>query len=202
MRKISCILLICMLVCFGGCSQKQEEPKQTLDPAEMRNICELATLKCYYHNVATYKKENVSGFWLWKKDLEFWISYAGTVTLGIDASRLEMVNNGNEVKITIPKAQVFDTTVDQNTMKFYYPDNSPKGGAEEQTEAYAKAQEDMKEQAQADSALLDQAQQRAMELIEYYVENIGEITNTEYAIEWNVIDNTPDSTEAVEDTQL
>ncbi len=44
------------------------------------------------------KKENTSGYLLWKKDKNFWISYDGIVTLGIDSSRLDVKVDGENVK--------------------------------------------------------------------------------------------------------
>ena len=47
------------------------------------------------------KKENASGYLLWKKDKNFWISYDGIVTLGIDSSKLDVKVDGENVKIHI-----------------------------------------------------------------------------------------------------
>ena len=57
-------------------------------------------MQCYYHNVAKYKEENASGFWLWAKDKHFWIEYSGVVTLGIDTSQVYMEIDGDTVTIT------------------------------------------------------------------------------------------------------
>ena len=43
----------------------------------------------------------------------------------------------------------------------------------------------MKETVEGDYTLLLQGQQRAQELIERYVKNIGEIIGTDYEIKWN-----------------
>lgn len=55
---------------------------------EMRAICELSTMDCYYHNVAKYfEKDAQRGFWgIGKKDKHFWVEYSGVVRMGIDAS--------------------------------------------------------------------------------------------------------------------
>ena len=37
----------------------------------------------------------MSGIWLWKKDRKFWIEYAGVVTVGIDASLVNMEAQDN-----------------------------------------------------------------------------------------------------------
>ncbi len=48
----------------------------------------------------------------------------------------------------------------------------------------AKAQDDMEETAKQNSALLAQAKERAKNLIQGYVENVGEQIGEEYTIEW------------------
>lgn len=204
-KRINCLMLsFILLFCTGcGATVAEEEPKATLDESKMRSICKLATLECYYHNVAKYQEKNVSGMLWWKKDERFWVSYSGVVTLGVEASELELKTNGTNVKITLPEGKVLGSRIDDISEESFYIDpESVKPSAEDQTKACADAEEKMVEEARNDEELLDQAEQRAKDLLEHYVENIGEITNTEYTIEWNVIDNTPDSTEAVEDTQL
>lgn len=42
----------------------------------------------------------MSGIWLWKKDRKFWIEYAGVVTVGIDASLVNMEAQDNMRKET------------------------------------------------------------------------------------------------------
>ena len=45
----------------------------------------------------------------------------------------------------------------------------------------------MEEEASGDSALLAAAQQRAQNLLEEYVKNVGSVTGTEYTITWKYI---------------
>ena len=51
------IIIICFFCAACAKQSKSIEPKA----AQMRSICELATMECYYHNVAKYKEENASG---------------------------------------------------------------------------------------------------------------------------------------------
>lgn len=50
--------------------------------------------------------------------------------------------------------------------------------------ALAKAQENMRKTAQENDALLMQAKERAKNLIEGYIKNIGEQIGREYTVEW------------------
>lgn len=55
---------------------------------------------------------------------------------------------------------------------------------EEETAALAEAQDNMEKTAQANGALLVQAKERAKNLIEGYVKNVGEQIGEEYTVEW------------------
>ena len=56
--------------------------------------------------------------------------------------------------------------------------------AEKQSDAFAAAEEKMKETAENDKALLLQARQRAETLLEEYARNIGELQGKEYQVEF------------------
>lgn len=55
---------------------------------------------------------------------------------------------------------------------------------EEETAALAEAQKNMEETARSNSALLAQAKERAKNVIEGYVKNVGEQLGEEYTVEW------------------
>ena len=55
---------------------------------------------------------------------------------------------------------------------------------EEETAALAEAQDDMKKTAQENEALLSQAKERAKNLIEGYVKNVGDQVGKEYSVIW------------------
>ena len=187
------LLLICfglmLLCCACGKEDVQIQPQET----QMRSICELATLECYYHNVAKYKEEDAEGILLWKKDKHFWMEYEGVVTLGIDASLVTIDVNGTEVSITIPKARILDCKVNEESLtpeSIIVAQKSADVKAEDQMLAFAEAQGKMQETAAADTTLLANAQQRAQKLLEDYVNNIGNVTGQQYNSKWIYVDET------------
>lgn len=193
MKKVIC-LLAAVTMCFAmaSCSSSNENAKE-VEPqiSQMKSICELATMKCYYHNVAKYDQENAEGFWFWTKDRKFWVEYAGIVTVGIDASQVKMEVRGEDVVITIPNAQVLSCKVDDATLtkdSFIVANGSASVEAEHQTAAFKEAQDKMLESAKSDTALLANAQQRAQRLLEDYVNNIGNCMHKKYKITWMYID--------------
>ena len=157
----------------------------------MRAICELATLECYYHNVAKYKEEDAEGFWIWKKDKHFWMEYSGVVKLGIEAALVTIEVNDDKVSITMPPAKVMGCMVDKDSLdsdSIIVANKSADVKAEDMTEAFADAQAQMELTAMNDTALLAQAQQRAQKLLEDYVNNIGNVIGKQYTIEWIYVD--------------
>ena len=187
MKNKYCLLLLVSLLCLSCVACKKEDEKKEPEITQMRAICELATMECYYHNVAKYYEEDAAGFWIFKKDKKFWVEYSGTVTLGIDANKLNFKIKDDVVEITMPEAVVLATNVDENSItedSFIVDDKSAKITAEDQEKAFADAQQNMAETASKDTMLLSNAQQRAQLLIEEYIENIGSITGVDYKIKW------------------
>ena len=192
MRKKIESMVLAAVMCMTCISFGQKEQKMVEEPkvSQVKAICELAVMDCYYHNVAKYFEEDASGIWLWKKDKKFWIEYSGVVRIGIDASQVQMEVKDKQVEITMPKARVMNCTVDAatlNTDSFIVASDSAKVEAEDQTKAFREAQKNMEEEASGDSALLAAAQQRAQNLLEEYVKNVGSVTGTEYTITWKYI---------------
>lgn len=194
MRKkiISIVLAAVMCMTCISCGQKEQKMVEEPKVSQVKAICELAVMDCYYHNVAKYFEEDASGIWLWKKDKKFWIEYSGVVRIGIDASQVQMEVKDKQVEITMPKARVMNCTVDAATLNidsFIVASDSAKVEAEDQTKAFEEAQKNMEMEAAGDAALLANAQQRAQNLLEEYVKNVGGVTGKEYAINWKFIND-------------
>lgn len=196
-KKVNVILIALMLMVFGnGCSTKTvEEPLQETaetvaiipQVSKMKAICELSTMDCYFHNVAKYYEEDAAGALWWKKDKNFWVEYSGVVSIGLDISQVDITVNGESITITLPEAQVLDSTVDETTLtesSFIIDKDSANIDANDQIKALQEAQEKMEQMAAVDGMLLSSAQQRAEVLLQDYINNIGKATGKEYNIEW------------------
>ena len=179
-RKITktwMLLVGTVVLCLTGCGKET----QTADFSGVTSVCELATLKCYYHNVAKAETEASGIFAKWLKTgyKKIWTEYSGIIEYGIDISQVtvsEPDKNG-VVTVTMPDAQVLnvDTT-------------------EEKTTTLAGAQEAMEQQAKENTEMLSQAKARAKTLIEEYIKNVGESIGEEYTVEWK--DAEPGMTES------
>lgn len=122
-KMIALLLALAALLGCTACGQKEEAPTVELDVTEMRAICELSTMDCYYHNVAKYfEKDAQKGFLgIGKKDKRFWMEYSGVVRMGIDVSLVKVEVEDMQVTITIPEAMLMCGKVTQKNLI----DNSP-----------------------------------------------------------------------------
>lgn len=187
-KKIVCLLVISML-CIGGCGDKNQKKEEEADFSAISSVCELATLKCYYHNVAKSETEASGLFkWLGKGYKKIWTEYSGIVELGIDVSKVsvEKPTADGVVKVTIPDAEILNVDLDEDSMSEPLTDTGfmTEITKEEETEALAEAQNHMEETAKENGNLLNQAKERAKSLIEGYVKNVGEQIGKEYTVEW------------------
>lgn len=193
MKKLMCILISAMLtLSLATCSNTEPAPVD-MEPktSQMKAICELAVMDCYYHNVAKYELKDAEGFLWWTKDKNFWIEYSGVVTIGIDVSRVTVEVDGTKVTISIPAAEVLSCTVDSSSLtedSFIVAQDSAAIEAEDEVYAFADAQAKLEETASQDTALLASAQQQAQQLLEDYITNIGKATGKSYSIEWIYLD--------------
>ena len=185
--KFTCVILITLLSinCLFGCGSQKQKP----DFSSIKSVCELSTLKCYYHNVATYEK-NAHGLLKvfgsgYKK---IWIEYSGIVNLGIDINKVDISepDTNNVITIKIPDAEVQSTSLDKSTLSEPLTDKGvfTKITTEEKTEALSSAQQNMKETAQKDTSLLAQAKEHAKLILQGYINNLGEEFNEDYTIKW------------------
>ena len=193
MKKLMCILISAVLtLSLAACSNTEPAPVD-MEPktSQMKAICELAVMDCYYHNVAKYEMKDAEGFLWWTKDKNFWIEYSGVVTIGIDVSRVTVEVDGTKVTISIPAAEVLRYTVDSSSLtddSYIVAKDSAAIEAEDEIAAFSVAQADLEATASQDTALLASAQQQAQQLLEDYITNIGKATGKSYSIEWIYLD--------------
>lgn len=172
-------------------------PKETIISAEFSavdKICELATLKCYYHNVLEDEKQPDG---LFKYGLfqygykKFWMEYDGIVKVGVDVGEV-IVNKPDKngvVRIYVPKAKILDVDVDEESMSDLIADTGvfTTITSEDQAKAYSHAQENMRQCAESDTSILNAAHKNAKEVLKQYVINVGKQIGQNYTVEW--VDN-------------
>lgn len=194
MKKFALVLVTVLFAgMISACSEHDNESAiREPDIVQIRSICNLATLECCYHNVAKSVKSAGDGIThVGEKERKFWIEYTGTARIGIDLSKVTMRIDGENVMITIPEAELLSSSIKENELNedsyilsedgFF---NKNKITADDQTAAIKDAQETMEESIRNNSALLLSAQNRAKDLIENYINQLGKISGVEYNIKW------------------
>ena len=185
-KLISAVLAALTVFSLSACGTQETEE---VDFSGISSVCELATLKCYYHNVARAESEAsglLSIFGVGYKKI--WVEYSGIVEFGIDVSKVTVSqpDENNVVTIAVPDAEVLSVDIDEDSISEPLVESGflTTVTTEEETATLASAQDDMEETAAANTQLLEQAKERAKELIEGYVKNIGELIGEEYTVQW------------------
>lgn len=174
-----------------GCStEKPEEAVKEPDFSNAGYICELSTLDVYYHNVAV-ASQDASGAFFGIGEIGYkrmWFEYSGVVSLGVDVSRVQISppDENNVVTITMPEAEIMRVDVDERSLTDPIIETGwfTSFSTEEKAEALSLAQTNMLETANQDESLKFQARQRAMEMLEAYVQNVGELMGEDYTVKW------------------
>lgn len=194
---IAIFSLVIVILCFTAGLVLSNQNKPEVKETEIQSICELATLKAYYHNVAKDKKTKSSGIsGIGEKEREFWIEYEGYATIGIDMHEVKIKIKDEKVTIEMPHARVLDTNITTNYQSedikiiengdgFF---NKNKITTEARVNAIQKAQDDMESAVENNPTLLQAAELRAQELIENYVLEMGNAAKKDYQIEWKYIE--------------
>jgi hypothetical protein len=161
------------------------------EKAAVNTICELATLRCYYHNVAVFEKKPDFIFqyglaqYGYKK---LWLEYSGIVEYAVDAGliRISEPDADGVVSVYVPEASVKNVTADKNSMAEPLTETGmfTDISAEDHATAFSEAQKHMKEEAENDSAQLARAHENACKLLEQYIVETGKAMGTEYKIKW------------------
>ncbi|MBQ9063874.1 MAG: DUF4230 domain-containing protein [Blautia sp.] len=164
-------------------------------------ICELATLRGFYHNVAMYTEEPGGGAKFFNDVIawpfggfiktgykQLWIEYSGIVEAGIKAGEIQINSPSADgvVEVFVPDAQILSVYADESSLS---EPISEKGlfttiSGEEEAEAFATAQSVMRQEAENDQELLDRAKNNAKLILEQYIINTGKEMGVEYSVKW------------------
>lgn len=153
----------------------------------IQGICELATLESYIHGVTKSVKEAGTGISHgFEKERQYWVEYYCTIKLGINMSLVEMEIDGNIVTITLPDVEILnlDMKVSEDDIVMSEDGwvNKNPITAEDQKEILEKAEKEIREKVENDDELLNDARQRAEELITNYINQLSALNEEEYVI--------------------
>lgn len=189
-KKTSALVLSVCLGCFAltGCTQAEAEP----DFSNVKEVAKLSSLECYYHNVVKYSRESDGYlFNLIDNQRNLWFEYDGIVEMGLDVEKVSISNpdaNG-VVTITIPEVEILGhPDIDTDSMTDPIEINGWQWfnhvSADEKKQAITDAQNNLLELAQNDIGAHAQATERAKDILEQYVKNVGEAIGKTYTVKW------------------
>lgn len=187
------IMIVLLVVAFviALIPKKENEQIQEIKFSSVEKICELATLRCYYHNVAEEEKQpdGLFKYGLFKYGYKkIWLEYDGIIEVGVDVAEVDISDPvDNIVMIYVPEAKIMGANADKESMGELISD---KGvfttiTGEDQANMFALAQESMKENAANDTVILYQARNNAKKLLEEYVINLGEQMGMRLTVKWS-----------------
>lgn len=182
----------CLMVLACGCSQKKVQ-EQELELDQIKNLAQLATMECFYHNVAKAEKTAGTGFFgIGEKDRQYWIEYTGVVKVGVDFNDVEISVKDNVITVSLPSAEILNATIDAdsynedsiyaNADSFW---NKNKITVDDQKAAINKSQKTMELQMAQNKDVMNLAQRRAEQLIEQYINSLTAPSGQEYQIKFD-----------------
>lgn len=193
MRLTKKIVVFCLSACLGcftlsGCTQAGAEP----DFSTVKEVAKLSSLECYYHNVVKYSRDSDGYlFNLIDNQRNLWFEYDGIVEMGLDVEKVSISEpdaNG-VVTVTIPEVGILGhPDIDTDSMTDPIEINGWQWfnhvSADEKKQAITDAQNNLIETAQNDVGAKAQATQRAKDILEQYVKNVGEAIGRTYTVKW------------------
>ena len=190
-KKNVLILIIVSILLLNGCGKNSvKHLKENMKKLELTG--NLVTYEAYYHNVVDYKKDAGKGIThILEKDRKMFIEYTSTVKIGIDLTKVKVDVSGNDINVFIPKATIIgEPNVDKDDFKkekfIQSKDgiNKNKIDANDSTEAFDQAQQDVREAVLNDEVVLSIAQKRAKVLIEENIKQLSGLSDNQYNINW------------------
>lgn len=174
-------------------SAETEEAVEVIypDEAQIQYICNLATMDCYYHNVARGVVGPGNGIQHWgEEETPFWVEYDATVTIGIESNRVLMEMRDNVIHIYMPQATILggvDIDPDSISSPVYRPHdpwrNDVEISSEAVTEAMSDAEQVVIDEIMNDPALLNAARQQAVDIIRGYIDQLESLSGVHYEVE-------------------
>lgn len=188
-RLIRFLCLGIMLLCLPfltGCSGASEDA-EPVSTRQVRNIAELSTLECYYHNVAQF--ENPGGWFFNHGYKRVWFEYTGIIEIGVDISQVSVSgpDENGVYTVSLPDAevltnpQIIEESISDPLVETGFLTNVT---VEDQLFSLEDAQAEMREAANNDDSLKFQARERAKEILERYIVNYGEQIGEDYSVQF------------------
>ena len=175
-RMVSIVIIAIVVIFFTYRLTKKDEPEitNTFISEKLEAVSELTTAKLTYTGLVTYTDGTVP--FLTKK--EFNMLYRADVRAGIDLSQAEIDVTDVNVKLTLPKAEIQNISVDTDSIQFYDESFALFNGEkrEDTVEALKVAEEDVRENGNMEELIAQAQEQTEILLTGFLDELIGDRT--------------------------
>lgn len=167
----------------GIVSEEKEHSAKIISDG-FKNMGELATQEYYFTQVEQFSdKKKLKGISIPFTSSSYTISYDGTIKAGIDFAAIEVEEEGDKIIVTIPKAKILSTELDDNSFKVYDEKSSVFNKIEvsDVNDSIANLKENATKKAD-EKGLLEKADNNARILIENFVNSLVDesVTKVEY----------------------
>ena len=195
-KTINIILLLVLLVIaflFGINKFFEINKGHNIDLAERNSIdkiCELATLRCYYHNVVEFEDQpDIFKYGVYRYGYKkFFFEYSGIVEVGVEAGdvRIGQPERDGTIKVYVPEAKILNISADNDSITEPVKDTGwmTTITTDDIATAFSTAQQEMKEEANSDKIILKQARDNAKELVKQFIINTGNLFGKTYTVKW------------------
>jgi len=114
------IILLVLLIMNQSKSTKTEEYTSDMVLSKIVYLQELSLVKYNYTGVISYKDYyKILNINVPLTEKSFLIKYGGYVKAGGDFSRIKVDVDNRSVHVSLPKAEILDTVIDENSVKVY-----------------------------------------------------------------------------------
>lgn len=161
------------------------------EESQIQYICQIATVRCYYHNVATATKQPGTGIAHFGEEATpFWFEYSATATFGIEAGNITMNIEGDQIYVHLPHATILDGNItvipDSISEPVCRPNawyrNDVEITAVDVTNAMSNANEKIYDQIVNDPYIISIADTQAQSLIRNYIDQIIALSGRNYEV--------------------
>ena len=160
---LAILILISIYEIICGFQEKKFTITAQSSLEKIIEISELSTMEYTYNAIATKYKDNVPD----ENNVEYYVSYEGIVTVGIDFNAIKIEPNEEEKKIviTLPEVEKHDILVNMGTMEYIYVKNTKEQDKISQ-EAYLLCKEDLKNRVSQEVNIEKNARENAISAVE------------------------------------
>ena len=171
------VLIVISVVAFNKGNQNEKNVVTTSSLQKIIKVSRLSTSTAVYNGIAKVKNEKKSD------KIDYYVAYEAKVSAGIDFDKVDIVvdHEAKKVSIKIPDVYITDVVVDVSSMDFIFNDKSANKSAVTE-KAFKACEEDAETERKEQNAILELAQQNAVNAITALVKPFIEQMDEEYTL--------------------